>query len=106
MHNTPLDIFSSERARDYIRTLPYEDQTKIKAGIETLAKGDFESIKTKPLRHPVREIVIGTHRIIYFVISSTLCILDAFRKTTQKTPKKRIDYALTIYKEYLQHFNK
>ena len=85
-------------AKDYIATLPESDQGIIAADIDAMRSGDFESVSTKQLRGPIRELIVGYHRLTYFNIKDQLYFVRGFRKKSRKTPKKEIDYAEKIYK--------
>ena len=85
-------------AAEYIGSVPETDQAAIAAHIEHMRSGDFESVHTKQLRHSVRELIVGHHRLTYFQLDSVLYFVRGFRKKTAKTPKSEIDYAEKVYK--------
>ena len=84
-------------AEAYINSLPSKDKSKILAGIASLQKRDFDILRTKQLRGPVRELIVNDHRITYFSIGNVLYLVRGFRKKGAKTPKAEIEYAENVY---------
>jgi phage-related protein len=60
--------------------------------------GNFDAVHTKPLKGKVRELIIGRHRISYFLIGNVLYFVRGFPKKSAKTPKQEIEYAMQVYK--------
>ena len=85
-------------AAEYIGSVPKAGQATIAAHIKYMRSGDFESVRTKQLRGPIREMVIGHHRLTYFEFDAGLYFVRGFRKKTTKAPKSEIDYAEKVYK--------
>jgi phage-related protein len=85
-------------AREYIGTVSETDQAIIAAHVERMRLGDFDSVHTKQLRGPIRELIVGHHRLTYFESDSGLYFVRGFRKKTTKAPKPEIDYAERVYK--------
>ena|SRR3989338_6649836 len=85
-------------ATEYIGSIPITDQATIAAHVECMRSGDFESVRTKQLRGPIRELVVGHHRLTYFEFGASLYFVKGFRKKTAKAPKSEIDYAEKVYK--------
>ena len=85
-------------AKEYIGNVSEVDQATIAAHVECMRSGDFESVRTKQLRGPIRELIVGHHRMTYFEFNSGLYFVRGFRKKTAKTPKSEIDYAEKVYK--------
>ena len=83
---------------DYISSVPETDQAIIAAHVECMRSGDFESVHTKQLRGPIRELIVGHHRLTYFEFGANLYFVRGFRKKTAKTPKSEIDYTEKVYK--------
>lgn len=98
-----FDVRIFTRAKEYIDTLPGEDQGTIAADITAMGSGDFDAVSTKQLKGPIREMITGYHRLVYFRLNQVLCFVSGFRKKTPKTPKKEIDYAEKIYKVVKNH---
>src|SRR3989344_7455255 len=93
-----LDVKILEAAQKYIGKTTYAEQGAILADVQSMQKGDFLSVYTKPLRGKIRELIVGRHRITYFKIDNTLYFVRGFPKKTAKTPKQEIEYAEAIYK--------
>ena len=85
-------------AKTYTGSIPVTDQAIVAAHIECMRTGDFESVRTKQLRGPVRELIVGHHRLTYFEFGANLYFVRGFRKKTAKAPKSEIDYAEKVYK--------
>lgn len=85
-------------AKEYIDSVLETDQATIAAHVEYMRSGDFDSVRTKQLRGPIRELIVGYHRLTYFESNSGLYFVRGFRKKTAKTPKSEIDYAEKVYK--------
>lgn len=85
-------------SRDYVDSVSETDQATIAAHIECMRSGDFDSIRTKQLHGPIRELIVGHHRLTYFEFGSGLYFVRGFRKKTAKAPKSEIDYAEKVYK--------
>lgn len=82
----------------YIGSVPETDQAIIAAHVKYMQSGDFESVRTKQLHGPIRELIVGHHRLTYFEFGASLYFVRGFRKKTTKAPKSEIDYAEKVYK--------
>lgn len=87
-----------DSVRDFIETLPNNDQGKINATVVAMESGDFESSYIKTLRTPIKELIIKKYRIVFFIHQNTIYFIGAFIKKSAKTPKKEIENAEKIYK--------
>ena len=87
---------------EYIAGLDDATQGKIAANLEVMRTGDLITPHTKQLQGHLHELIIGNHRLIYFVIKSAVYFVCGFRKKTRKTPKREIEYALAIHRN-LKH---
>ncbi len=85
------------RAKEYIIGLPKGERAIIAAHVEIMKTGEFSKVNTKQLRGPVRELIVGSHRISYFVRMHMLCFIEGWRKKSAKTPKRYIDFATDVY---------
>lgn len=85
-------------ANEYIDSVSEIDQAIIAAHVECMRSGDFKSVRTKQLRGPIRELIVGYHRLTYFEFGASLYFVRGFRKKTTKAPKSEIDYAEKVYK--------
>ncbi|MDO8571562.1 MAG: type II toxin-antitoxin system RelE/ParE family toxin [bacterium] len=94
-----LNIRILSRASDYIAQLSDSEQAILAADIETMAQGESGLVYTKQLDGPIRELIMGNHRVTYFCAKQTLYFVEGFRKKSTKTPKGKIDFAKNIYKK-------
>lgn len=86
-----------ERAKEYIEALPGSDRGAIYRDIEALVSNQLAGVHTKTLRSPVRELISGHHRLIYFKINSALYFASGFRKKSAKTPKREVEHAYRLF---------
>jgi len=98
MEHGPLRIRTLDAAHRYVRSLSTSEQRNIATEITLLSEGN-PSVRTKLLRSPVRELVVGNHRVTYFKLESTLYFVRGFRKKSQMTPRKEIEYAEEVYRK-------
>ena len=97
MENARYRALVLESARRYIDNLSESAQGAIRADIDAMKFGDFNSVYTKTLKGKIRELIVGRHRISYFVIRGVLYFVRGFPKKSAKTPKKEIEYAEQVY---------
>ena len=95
----PYQVKIFEPAREYIESLKVAEQGTIKDDMEAMRSGDLQSVRTKNLRGKIYELIVGNHRITYFLIGNSLYFIRGFRKKSAKTPRKEIEYAEKIYRE-------
>lgn len=93
-----LNVRVLNHATKYLDQLTAKDRGPIAEEMEAMRSTHGMSPYTKQLRGPVRELVIGDHRLLYFKIDSNLYFVSGFRKKTQKTPRSEIEYAEKMYK--------
>lgn len=84
------------KTRKFIRSLNENDRAKIAAAIRTLEFGDYQSVQTKSLRGPIKELIVRSYRIIFFTKDTTIYFVSAFRKKSRKTPSNEIKNAENI----------
>ena len=84
-------------ASQYIQSMSESDQGTTKADIEWMEKGEFEVVKTKQLRGKIRELIVGSHRLTYFMTPKFIYFVRGFMKKTNKTPKKEIEFAEQVF---------
>ena len=87
-----------EAAQKYIDGLSEMEPGAIRADMDAMKLGNFDSVHTKRLKDKIRELIVGRHRISYFRIGSTLYFVRGFRKKSAKTPKQEIEYAGQVYR--------
>jgi len=86
-----------EPAQRYLKHLSNAEQAQVDADTNAMLKGEESRVKTKQLRGPIRELIVGNHRITYFALGEFLYFVRGFRKKSTKTPKSEIEYAEKIY---------
>lgn len=91
-----ISFFSS--ASDFIESLPDIDKAKVLAAIKTM-ETSFDGLYIKPLRGPIKELIVRKYRIIFFLKKNIIYIVTGFTKKSQKTPQKEIENAENIYKQ-------
>jgi phage-related protein len=92
------EIIILELVRKYLGDLSGYEQSKIDGAVLAIAQDKLEFVRTKQLKGPVRELIIGHHRLIFFQKAKALYFVSAFRKKSAKTPKGEIEYAERIHK--------
>jgi phage-related protein len=97
MDNKYFTLFL-DNVRNFIDTLPDDDQGKINATIIAIESGDFESIYIKTLKTPIKELIIKKYRFVFFIHQTTIYFIGVFIKKSTKTPKREIENAEKIYK--------
>jgi len=93
-------LFISE-VKDFINRLPDEDRGKINCITDAMMLGNFNSLYTKTLRSPVKELIIKKYRLIFFINKNEIWFIRAFIKKTAKTPKNEIENAKKLYREII-----
>lgn len=94
-----LQLFFLSGAKKYLLGIPDADQAAIDRDTVALARGERDAVHTRQLRGPIRELIKGHHRLIYFQIGSTIFFVRGFRKKSQKIPRREIEYAETMYRK-------
>lgn len=84
---------------EFIDGLSNHDAAKILVSLKFVDMGRTEGLQIKKLRGKIYELVVNQYRIIFFRISVTRYVVDAFRKKTQKTPKRIIERAEKLYRD-------
>jgi len=88
------------KAKEFIQNLGAGDQIKIAAAVKTLEEGDFRSVQIKTLKRHIQELIIKSHRLVFFIGKNhVIYFVDGFIKKTQKTPRNIIENAEDIFRE-------
>lgn len=99
MHRGNYETRILDKARDFIQNLEINDRAKVAAAIKTLESRDFKSVEIKTLQGPIKELIVRSHRLIFFISKEhAIYFVSGFRKQTRKTPKNEIAYARNIFK--------
>ncbi|MDO8469798.1 MAG: type II toxin-antitoxin system RelE/ParE family toxin [bacterium] len=94
-----MNIRILDDTSDFLERIPEDDTAKIIAHLKSLQENRTEGLLIKPLKGKIREMVVKQYRIVFFFVGSTGYVVDAFRKKSQKTPKRIIERAEKIYKD-------
>lgn len=87
-----------EKTKKFINDLTASEQGKLASQIDMMQNGQFEIVNTKLLKKPIRELVFGKYRFIFFIEKNFIYFINSFIKKTQKTPRKYIELSEKIYK--------
>ncbi len=82
---------------DFINKLSNDDGAKVLAQLQSLENGWTEALVIKPLKGKIKELIVGQYRIVFFDHRGTIYAIDAFRKKSQKTPKRIIEKAIRTH---------
>lgn len=97
---------------DYIDDLNLKDKTKLLGCLESIESMGFDSprVEFRQIEGKLWEIKIklssGGHRLFYVTLTKTrMVLLHAYKKQSQKAPKKEIETALTRMQEVEKNEN-
>lgn len=94
-----MQVHYFSHALGYLRALTVKEQSIINRQIGALRSGETAGVHTKQLKGPIRELIVGNHRITYFVMGSGIHFVRGFRKRSKKTPPAEIEYTEKVYRE-------
>lgn len=86
------------KVKEFIDELSNLEQGRLKAQIEMMNSGNFGLVHIKPIKLPIKELIFGNCRFLFFIEKRCIYFIHAFTKKTQKTPLKEIRYAEKLYK--------
>ena len=95
-------VYILDDVNNYLETLSSVEKGKVFADIEALGLGHYSLVHTKKLRGKIQELIVKQHRLLFFRVNRYIYFIDAFRKTTKKTPRNRIERAEKIYKQIIK----
>lgn len=89
--------------KDYLRPLDVKQRRMVGGVIRSIQNGGPlpGSAKFHGRHAPLAELSIGYHRVFYVMKGSTMWLLHAFQKNTQKTPHSEEKVALARMAEVL-----
>ena len=93
-----MEVRILEDVREFIERLKQDDSAKILAHLKSIEENLTEGLIIKTLKGRIKEIIVRQYRVIFFNIGATAYVVDAFKKQSQKTPKRIIENAEKIYK--------
>jgi phage-related protein len=82
--------------KQYIDALPTADAAAVLASLESLKRSGLKNtlVSLKPIAGKLWELKISAHRVFYVMVTGdVIVLLHAYKKQTQKAPKKEIDLA-------------
>lgn len=82
---------------EFLNGLSDKLAAKIYANLKNLEENRTAGMLVKPLKGPIMELSVKQYRIVFFRKASRIYFVRAFKKQSQKTPKRIIDYAESIY---------
>ena len=91
------------KVRKFIDGLSVADQMKVTAHVEKIMIGEFKSLYIKTLHSPLKELIIGSYRFIFFIDKGHVYFVNSFLKKTQKTPRQEIQLAEKNYKQIINN---
>lgn len=102
-------VFFLGNSLDEVRSFPDGARRDIGFQIDRLQRG-FDPNDWKPMKTVgpgVREIRVreasGAYRVIYIAtLKDAVCVLHAFEKKSQATPKRDLDLAISRFKELVR----
>lgn len=97
MSVTKFEVQFFDEALDFIEQLPPVDKAKVLANIKIM-ETDFDTVYSKLLRSPIRELVVKKYRLLFFIKKNVIYFVRGFIKSSQKTPIREIDKAEDVYK--------
>jgi phage-related protein len=90
-------IFFFQEAEEFIGSLSEKDRAKVFAVIKILGT-NFSAVYTKPLKGPIKELIVRQYRLLFFIKDTIIYITSGFTKKTKKTPKREIERVEILYK--------
>lgn len=79
-------------APDFIRALPLQDRARILADLDTFAEqGERSATSWRWIKGhtPMRELRVGSYRILFVIESGTMIVLEACKKQNQEAAIER-----------------
>ncbi|MBM3261423.1 hypothetical protein FJY93_03305 [Candidatus Kaiserbacteria bacterium] len=86
--------------KDFIAKLSITNQAKVAAAISMMGTGEFGFVYTKKLKGPVNELIIKSYRFVYYIKRDEIYFVNAFIKKSAKTPKRVIEHAEKLFKNF------
>jgi phage-related protein len=81
----------------YLKDLPEEESAKIFADLVFLRMDQTEGLSIKQLKGKIKELIVKQNRVVFFEHNDAIYAVDAFKKQSQKTPKRIIERTEKIY---------
>ncbi|MFA6340904.1 MAG: type II toxin-antitoxin system RelE/ParE family toxin [Candidatus Paceibacterota bacterium] len=87
-----------ETVKDFVSDLDESESGKVMAHMDMMQMAEFDAVHTKLIKNPIKELIVGKYRFLFFIEKRIIYFIHAFMKKTQKTPRREIQYAEKIYK--------
>jgi len=91
-----------DKVKTFIKNLREGEQGKIAAQVQMMCDGEFGLVYIRPIRSPIKELIVDKYRFLFFMEKQFIYFVHAFIKKTQKTPIREIEYAERVYKKLTQ----
>lgn len=91
-------------AKRYLNDISRTNRAAIARDVNALVENNAEGVRTKQLCGPIRELIVGHHRLTYFKLDDALYFVRGFRKKSAKTPRREIEYAEEVYRAISSRF--
>lgn len=95
-------VFFLQNVQNFIETIPFNDQGKIRCATDSMGLNNFNSLYIKTLETPIKELIIKNYRFTFFFNKNEIWFVGAFIKKTAKTPKSEIENAKNLYNEIIR----
>lgn len=97
-----IRVITDGRVKEYLKTLPQSDQARSQGFIELFEQNGFTlpSQYLKKLENNLWELRPASIRLLFGKADEDFVVVNAFKKKTQKTPRKEIETAKKRLKEY------
>ena len=97
-----LKVITDGRVKKFLETLSQADQARVPGFIELFEQNGFTlpSQYLKKLENNLWELRPGNVRLLLGKAGTNFIVVNAFKKKTQKTPRKEIETARKHIEEY------
>lgn len=97
-----LKVITDKRVKDFLASLSEMDQGRVQGYIELFEENGFRvpSQYLKKLENNLWELRPGSIRLLLGKVESVMIVVCAFRKKSQKTPRKEMKTAKKRLEEY------
>ena len=103
MYANKLAAIFLNTAEKLFDALPDDEVIDISGAIDSLKVGDFESVETKTLRGPIKELKVRQYRFLFCVENSVIYFLRGFVKKSEKIPRNEIELAQKMHTIIINH---
>lgn len=99
-----MEVITDRRVKEFLESLSEIEQGRVQGYIELFAKNGFNlpGKYLKKIASNLWELRPGNVRLLIGKVGSIMVVVNAFKKKSQKTPRKGIKTALKRLEEYKQ----